>query len=654
MASNFEEDGSKCPICFETYKIPKALDCLHTYCESCIHEYIMKSKEKGLVCDGIECPLCRFVTKLDKNKPVETWSKSLRSNFALASLLEGTSYSDIWVELDDKPCQPCLKQEVNITSTVFCTVCNERLCGACKKVHDRLEFIKGHKSIDIGSNDSVEFFKTFQKYQKCEQHGKKLKFFCKDEDKLCCSTCAIIAHRACKGLVELSEIATGLNITVQGSVLAKQISELEKRMKNSEAHFVAESKKLTVSGSELIDRIRQLNDQVNQRFEEILDKIKGQIKSVEAAKKFNIMQNAVDCNVIFSELQQLKHILDLAHQNGNTEQLFVIFRKLKDDFAQIKFQVAQKYTDLESLNLTLNVSALMEDFLNKPKDFISLSIESTTKKLPTCSPKSLHVIAEVSVLKEEYQEKEPWYRGIGFLRDGRVVAVDQNNKKCIVLSENLQKVGEVSLNITPLNLAVTDEDLIIITSGGEKKLCLFQMDENNKLIENRVIPITLKCDSISLIDSSKCIVGTFDSFNPVHIVDLLGNFTELDFDFRGKKFDIGNFKCCFTEETDHFLITDKKGNAVYVCDITTGTMLTVQDDRLAKPKGISHYMNDMYFVCCAGSDSLLQITSSGDILATTGIDISSPYSICVSQDKSKLIVSNSVIGEKKLLLFNIQ
>lgn len=32
-----------CPICFESYKTPRFLPCLHTFCHACLSSYIMSS-----------------------------------------------------------------------------------------------------------------------------------------------------------------------------------------------------------------------------------------------------------------------------------------------------------------------------------------------------------------------------------------------------------------------------------------------------------------------------------------------------------------------------------------------------------------------------------------------------------------------------------
>ncbi|XP_053389643.1 E3 ubiquitin-protein ligase Midline-1-like [Mercenaria mercenaria] len=655
MATNTADDGSKCPICFEIYKEPKALVCLHTFCEACIQEYILKSKEKGILCDGIECPLCRFVTTVVKDEPPEKWAKSLRPNFALASLLESASFSIKSSEKDEKLCQPCLKQNNTTSATIFCSVCNERLCGECKKVHDSLEFTKNHESVEIEKREIVEFLTAFQTFQRCQRHGKKVKFYCKDEDKLCCSTCAIIAHRECKGLIEISEIAKDKCSSIQCSILSKQISELENTMKSSAAHFVSESKKLTSQSTELMDNLKQLREKVIQRFDALEDNLKGEIKAVQTAKSSEIMINAVGCDDIACEMRRLMHMLELANQNGTEEQQFVVVKKLRDEFAGRKSQADLKFAEVESINLSLNIPKTMDNFLDMSPENLSVSVESKTEVIPSCAAKTLNLLAEVKIEQDTNEEYEPWYRGIGFLNDGRIVAVDNSNKKCVLMNENLEGIGELKLPCSPLNLTVTEENCVVITAGVNKKLYIYEVNENNTLTEKHVMPVSQKCDSITNFDINKYIVGAFDSSEPAHEINVAGDIAQLNFDFEGMQFTTAkDFKCCYTKETRQLLITDNRENAVYVCNLANGNRSTVHDKSFVKLRGISHYMNDLYFICSSGTDSIVQLTTAGKVLAVNKINTKGPYSICISQDKNKLLVSNNRSEVKRLLLFKIQ
>ncbi|XP_053389644.1 tripartite motif-containing protein 59-like [Mercenaria mercenaria] len=654
MATNTAENGSNCPICFEIYKEPKALVCLHTFCEACIQEYILKSKEKGILCDGIECPLCRFVTTVDKDEPPEKWARSLRPNFALASLLQSASFSIKSSEKDEKLCQPCLKQNNATSATIFCSVCNERLCAECKKVHDSLEFTRNHESVEIEKRENVEFLTAFQTFQRCQQHGKKVKFYCKDEDKLCCSTCAIIAHRECKGLIEISEIAKDKCSSIQRSILSKQISELENTMKSSAAHFVSESKKLTSQATELMDRLKQLKEKVIERFDALEDNLKCEIKAVQTAKSSEIMINAVGCDEIACEMRRLMHMLELANQNGTEEQQFVVVKKLMDELASRKSQADLKFAKVESINLSFNIPKTMDNFLNMSAEDLSVSVESKTEIIPSCAAKTLKLLAEAK-LEQDIEEYEPCYRGIEFLNDGRIVAVDYSNKKCVLMNEKLESIGELKLQYSPLNLAVTEDNCVVITTGLRKILYIYEVNENNTLTEKHVIPVSLKCDSVSNLDLNKCIVGAFDSSEPAHEVNFAGDIAQLNFNFEGMQFtNARNFKCCYTKETRHLLITDNTENAVYICNLANGNRSTVHDKSFMKLRGITHYMNDLYFICSSGTDSIVQLTTAGKVLAVNKINMKGPYSVCTSQDKNKLLVSNNLAEVKMLLLFKIQ
>ena len=57
LRSKIREDHLTCTICFSPFSAPKALPCLHTFCEGCIRDYVTG---RGFEAQGqFPCPVCR-------------------------------------------------------------------------------------------------------------------------------------------------------------------------------------------------------------------------------------------------------------------------------------------------------------------------------------------------------------------------------------------------------------------------------------------------------------------------------------------------------------------------------------------------------------------------------------------------------------------
>ena len=60
IAEQIQESFLSCSICFQPFNRPKALSCLHTFCEGCLRDYV-ESRFEGT--GHFPCPLCRQVSK---------------------------------------------------------------------------------------------------------------------------------------------------------------------------------------------------------------------------------------------------------------------------------------------------------------------------------------------------------------------------------------------------------------------------------------------------------------------------------------------------------------------------------------------------------------------------------------------------------------
>jgi hypothetical protein len=77
------------------------------------------------------------------------------------------------------------------------------------------------------------------------------------------------------------------------------------------------------------------------------------------------------------------------------------------------------------------------------------------------------------------------------------------------MDNKLTKITDKSLSHTPL----------IITTGSAKNLCIYQVNEDNTINEKEIITEKYSCDSISITNDNKYVVGTFGTnVAPSHLL----------------------------------------------------------------------------------------------------------------------------------------
>ncbi|XP_052086528.1 tripartite motif-containing protein 59-like [Mytilus californianus] len=113
-----------CTICLETFKEPKYLPCLHTFCKSCINTYIV-STVKGNNPNGFNCPVIRRSMPVNENdeKP-DTWIVPIND------IKADTAVSGLFAHVT-------CKEHPDKTIEVYCQDHSKPCCTVCATVHHR-------------------------------------------------------------------------------------------------------------------------------------------------------------------------------------------------------------------------------------------------------------------------------------------------------------------------------------------------------------------------------------------------------------------------------------------------------------------------------------------------------------------------------------
>ncbi|XP_022079203.1 tripartite motif-containing protein 2-like isoform X2 [Acanthaster planci] len=136
---DFSDKHLLCSICYEMYRKPKTLKCLHSFCEDCLMNYVKSAK------GNIKCPVCRKTTLLPRRGV-----RDLPSDFRL------TSMTDMVLHTEGTSIPTCPTHAGNMCG-VYCETCREVMCLRClKESHTAHEFDEVAGAVTAAKQHFVE------------------------------------------------------------------------------------------------------------------------------------------------------------------------------------------------------------------------------------------------------------------------------------------------------------------------------------------------------------------------------------------------------------------------------------------------------------------------------------------------------------------
>ncbi|KAH3839760.1 hypothetical protein DPMN_113197 [Dreissena polymorpha] len=185
-------------------------------------------------------------------------------------------------------CGPCLEDKGEIEGIVYCTDCEEPLCGECKQYHARIKVLKHHSVCDFADVPPHEIQELLKSLIACPNHEKEeVIYLCKDHDMACCNKCAMTDHKKCEEVRVLSDIVHDLKADCTGlkTVLHDLHQQGERLLEHERKHeeLVSEIESNALSAlktikQQLFDMYAQLENEVLTAISEkkklILEKIK--------------------------------------------------------------------------------------------------------------------------------------------------------------------------------------------------------------------------------------------------------------------------------------------------------------------------------------------------------------------------------------------
>ncbi|XP_020903826.1 E3 ubiquitin-protein ligase TRIM71 [Exaiptasia diaphana] len=229
----------KCQICLETYKSPKVLPCLHTFCLQCLIK-LCRPEERIII-----CPTCRCESQIPKDGVT-----AFSSNFFINNMLDF-----LYVAQSSSKPVSCTNCEDKNTATSRCIECMEFLCQACVAAHHRTKLTKDHEVLALEELHGLkqEVQEKMHRPLLCGVHDTDiLKYFCETCDEPVCRECLIIDHR---------EHRYGY------------LKDVDKKHRSEVGVLVMNTKKKLSPLKEAIDSVKEMRKRVDCKAEELRQEI---------------------------------------------------------------------------------------------------------------------------------------------------------------------------------------------------------------------------------------------------------------------------------------------------------------------------------------------------------------------------------------------
>ncbi|XP_052217329.1 uncharacterized protein LOC127835101 isoform X3 [Dreissena polymorpha] len=550
-------------------------------------------------------------------------------------------------------CEPCMKANIAKTATVLCKDCNEYLCETCRHPHIIYKGGK-HGVISIQDKESSTVVVNMKEMDKCSQHGKGFEFYCEDHCKLCCTTC-VIEHRKCEKLDEIASISGQKGLQLHG--LKKSLFKLKSDADAIVAEFKQSEDDLNASVANVSKDIDEMKDRLIKLFDDAKRELLTEANTLksEEVKRLSMMQSVT--SKVMEEINQLLSMCSSIADHGTPQQMFILSKQVEKKNKMIESKINEQRKTQVSSKVTLAYTGELSSILEMGTKFMKVNLErrgnpSSISSLSQSRPVTLELIVSLNLTKSEDNKGEPLISGLDFLPDGRLVALDNNNKKCMILNEGLRRLGTpYRFRPSPHAVAVVSNSEIVV-SGSECLLFLSVSSDNVISLTRQIKTSTFL--SICCKTPTQMVVSTIDDICNVRMISVDG--VETDFqqvEFPKKTYKLGDSFSTYVQSKNTLVLIDRRAHTVYVYDTVNGTSRAVTNGNIQVPSGACVGPGDTVMVCSENMNSVVQLTADGDFLCTYPVDMKFPRSICVSRDKTRLAVSNCVIGDRKLQLYKI-
>ncbi|XP_046563064.1 protein wech-like [Haliotis rubra] len=294
-----------CTICTEVFVNPCTLVCYHTFCRKCVINYT-KTRPEADNAKSLICPFCSKMTKVsDPEKPVEEWADDVKPSFVMQGLLDSFGPES----KDTTFCAFCKEGRETTPAVVWCSFCDDALCGKCVRVHSRIPATRHHDVTDLYGEAKVKRKRKVM----CKEHKQEcVEFLCEDCEKMVCHKCCIMYHRKCDSVVTIESQIENMKTELKKKrkTLSKKQVDTKLKIDELKSTVPKETSRYAQMEEDIMSVTQEAIQQIMFKRKQLLDNLKGmsdihigQLKASVKSRGFSLQMYQQQTELIDQALQ---------------------------------------------------------------------------------------------------------------------------------------------------------------------------------------------------------------------------------------------------------------------------------------------------------------------------------------------------------------
>ncbi|KAK3588239.1 hypothetical protein CHS0354_029563, partial [Potamilus streckersoni] len=613
-----------CPLCLETFKSPKVLTCLHTFCERCICRHVRNLREVGTQSETITCPVCRNPSHAPAaDQTPDQWAAKLCNNSIVLSLLRSPESSKDELVY----CQPCLILEKQNLSVAYCATCFEHLCNRCYTYHKSIKMSKDH-SINLQSVQAQQNWNsTPSDMYRCSMHEEEYKYFCTNHKELCCSHCAVKYHRKCEELMltkdlfkSIEEVRDNKQISENLDAVKKMfIKFLESRSNNLE---IIEQQKTAITKI-----IQDWTINIKERVDRLQTAALEELNQICKQERVTITDHIVECQSTIAAIETTEEMFMESRKSEDDMKVFIITTKLSRQL--LNYFERHKIMEMNSeiVELRFDIDNSCEGIIKTLSSIGNLMKRMVTEKtiVPNIKPNSMFTFSA-----KIFNDREICDICSGvFMLDERLVLSDSGNKKLKLFNSRFQLNSYLEVDCVNMYICRVDEVTVAVTVGNYIKL----VSVTNELEHLRIIFVGDDCFGIA---SYQKYIFVHNNGGLLLTLNTTGKI--INKIMSGNSLDWHNAHCASPNGQRIYYTTN---NRVVTMDMQGNKINMFESNDLRAPSGITVDKRGIIYCCGMASNTVIQISPEGrqlGVLLSRNDTLQKPVGICLNDKNDKILV----------------